>query len=111
MGTNSCSDAQWIVDPQDWGMVCGISKADSLWRVAYGEERNMTHQDLRARLPDKLRKIVPGNPEPEEYEVVRFSPFVVHQRCVDKMRVGRIVLVGDAAHLCNPMYVYARPAC
>ncbi|KAK3347418.1 hypothetical protein B0H65DRAFT_460412 [Neurospora tetraspora] len=31
-----------------------------------------------------------------------FSPYKVHQRCVERMRVGRLLLVADAAHLCNP---------
>lgn len=39
----------------------------------------------------------------EEYRVVNFSPYRVHQRCVNRMRVGRVVLAADAAHLCNPL--------
>lgn len=104
MDKYECSDAQWIVDPHDWGMICGISKKDSTWRVVYGEGSNFSSEELRVRLPDKLRRLLPGSPEPAEYEVLRFSPYRVHQRCVDRMRIGRVVLVGDAAHLCNPMY-------
>ena len=85
-------------------MICGISKKDSLWRIAYGEESSLSSEELRARMPDKLRQMLPGNPDPTEYEVLRFSPYRIHQRCVDRMRIGRVVLVGDAAHLCNPMY-------
>ena len=86
-------------------MICGISRADQLWRIAYGEVRGLSHEELRARLPEKFEKLLPGNPKPGDYEVVRFSPFVMHQRCVEKMRVGRVLLAGDAAHLCNPMLV------
>ena len=98
------SDVQWVIDPVSWGMVCGISKVDKLWRVVYGEETGLSQEQMRARLPAMFEKMLPGHPKPEDYEVVRFSPFMVHQRCVDHMRVGRILLAGDAAHLCNPMY-------
>lgn len=58
---------------------------------------------MRDRLPQKLETILPGHPKPEDYELVRFSPFTMNQRCAERMRVGRVLLAGDAAHLCNPM--------
>lgn len=65
---------------------------------------SLSAEQLRSRLPKKFEILLPGHPKPEDYEVLRFSPFVMHQRCVEKMRNGRILLAGDAAHLCNPMY-------
>ncbi len=65
----------------------------------------LSPDQLRARLPDKFRAMLPGNPDPDQYDLVNFSPYRVHQRCVDRMRVGGIVLAADAAHLCNPLYV------
>ncbi|KAK9438174.1 Monooxygenase, FAD-binding protein [Metarhizium brunneum] len=105
MANFNWSDVQWVVDPQYWAMVCCISRAEDteLWRVVYGEPIGLSPEQLRARLPEKFEKILPGHPKPDDYEIVRFSPFTVHQRCVEKMRVGRVLLVGDAAHLCNPM--------
>lgn len=97
------SDCQFVVDPECWGIVCGISKADRLWRVGYGEPLGLTNDQLWKRMPEKLEKLLPGSPKPEDYEVIRFSPFVMHQRCAERMSVGRAILVGDAAHLCNPM--------
>lgn len=107
MANFNWSDVQWVVDPQYWAMVCCISRAEDteLWRVVYGEPIGLSPEQLRARLPEKFEKILPGHPKPDDYEIVRFSPFTVHQRCVEKMRVGRVLLVGDAAHLCNPMSV------
>lgn len=97
------SDVQWIIDPETWGMVCGVSKKDKLWRVGYGVKGGQTHEQLRADLPGQFAKLLPGSPGPDDYKVVRFSPFSLHQRCVDHMKVGRFLLAGDAAHLCNPM--------
>lgn len=98
------SDLQWIIHPEHWGVVCRL-ESEGIWRIAYGEELGFSNEELRERLPKKFEEFLPGHPKPEEYEVLRFSPFVMHQRCVEKMRQGRILLSGDAAHLCNPMYV------
>ena len=83
-------------------MVAQITR-DGTWRVSYGEQRGLSHEELQKRMPEKLRRILPGNPEPDQYKVERFSPYILHQRCVERMRIGRIVLAADAAHLNNPM--------
>ena len=36
------------------------------------------------------------------YRIDNFSPYRVHQRCAPSVRVGRVLLAGDAAHACNP---------
>lgn len=75
----------------------------ALWRITYGELPGLSREELLARQPDKFRTFLPGHPEPESYKVVNFSPYKIHQRCAPSLRVGRIVLAADAAHLCNPL--------
>lgn len=41
------------------------------------------------------------HPAARDAEILNVSPYRVHERCVDRFRVGRILLAGDAAHL-NP---------
>ena len=94
-------DSQFFVDPEHWHMVAKI-QVDGLYRVTYGEVGGLSFEQLKERQPAKFRDILPGNPNPDQYKLVNFSPYKVHQRCVDKMRVGRFLLVADAAHLCNP---------
>lgn len=96
------SDTQWIVDPEHWGMACKIDDT-GLWRFGYGERVALDEKDLKAGIAAKLKVLLPGAPEEGEYEVLRWSPFVMNNRCVEKMHVGRVLLAGDAAHLCNPM--------
>ena len=50
----------------------------------------------------KYEMILPGNPKPGEYKLIDISPYKIHQRCAERFRVGRFLLVADAAHLCNP---------
>jgi 2-polyprenyl-6-methoxyphenol hydroxylase-like FAD-dependent oxidoreductase len=50
----------------------------------------------------KYERMLPGNPKPGDYKLTNISPYKSHQRCAEKFRVGRFLVVADAAHLCNP---------
>src|SRR3569833_603426 len=95
-------DSQFFVHPEHWHMVAKI-QTDGMYRVTYGETGGLTTEQLRERQPEMYRAFLPGHPEPGQYNIVNFSPYRVHQRCVDHMRVGRFLLAADAAHLCNPL--------
>ncbi|KIX94869.1 uncharacterized protein Z520_09559 [Fonsecaea multimorphosa CBS 102226] len=95
-------DTSWIVDPEHWAVVALIDQQGT-WRVSYGEKGSLSHDELYERMSAKLQRILPGNPTPDQYTIERFNPYNLHQRCAEKMRVGRILLAGDAAHLNNPM--------
>jgi 2-polyprenyl-6-methoxyphenol hydroxylase-like FAD-dependent oxidoreductase len=41
------------------------------------------------------------HPAARDAEIMDVNPYRVHERCVEKFRVGRVLLAGDAAHL-NP---------
>ncbi len=49
-------------------------------------------------LDARIRQIVGGR----AYEIVWSSVYRFHSRCVDRMRHGRVLLAGDAAHLVSP---------
>ncbi|KAK4184897.1 hypothetical protein QBC35DRAFT_38292 [Podospora australis] len=100
-GVDDYDDSQFFVDQEHWHMVARI-QTDGLHRVTYGEIGGLTYDQLKERQPGKFQAFLPGKPTPDQYELVSFSPYKVHQRCVDKMRVGRFLLAADAAHLCNP---------
>ncbi|KXJ87814.1 putative monooxygenase [Microdochium bolleyi] len=94
-------DANFIVHPENWYMAAKIA-ADGLWRVTYGDVPNLTKAEYEQRLPMRYKEILPGSPEPTQYKVINVGPYKMHQRIAEKMRVGRVLLAGDAAHLCNP---------
>lgn len=68
------------------------------WRVSYGEVSGLTREELIARQPMKFEAMLPGHPKPGDYDLAAISPYKIHQRIVDKMRVGRFMLAADAAH-------------
>ncbi|KAJ5192172.1 hypothetical protein N7449_008314 [Penicillium cf. viridicatum] len=76
--------------------------ADGMWRVTYGDIPGLSNEDYKKRLPMRYQQILPGNPKIGEYEVTNIGPYKMHQRLAPKLRVGRILLAADAAHLCNP---------
>src|SRR5689334_9123685 len=78
-------------------MAAKITK-DGLYRVTYGELPGLTAEELRQRQPEKFRTMLPGHPSPEDYKIVNFSPYRIHQRLAPSMRVGRFCLAADAAH-------------
>ncbi|HVY81811.1 MAG TPA: FAD-dependent monooxygenase, partial [Steroidobacteraceae bacterium] len=68
--------------------------------VTYGEDAALPEEEARRRIPEHYAKILPDPSEP--YEIVASSPYRVHERCAPTFRVGRTLLAGDAAHVCNP---------
>ncbi|KAJ1324709.1 4-nitrocatechol/4-nitrophenol 4-monooxygenase [Microdochium nivale] len=93
-------DTNFIIDPEHFFMAARISK-DGMWRVSYGELK-LPAEELKERLAWKFKTMLPGSPEPEDYKVVNFSPYKIHQRLARSMREGRFLLAADAAHICNP---------
>jgi 2-polyprenyl-6-methoxyphenol hydroxylase-like FAD-dependent oxidoreductase len=69
------------------------------WRVSlYPDEGESDEEALEdASLQRKLRQIVPG-----EYKLIRKRAYRIHQRVVERYRVGRVLLAGDAAHINSP---------
>ncbi|KAF2097709.1 FAD/NAD(P)-binding domain-containing protein [Rhizodiscina lignyota] len=98
---NWTTSSNFMIDPKHFSMIAQISN-DGMLRATYAEEGNLTREEMLVRQPEKYKAFVPGAPEPSEYKMVNFSPYKIHQRCAEKLRVGKFLLAADAAHLCNP---------
>ena len=94
-------DTQFIVYPEHNCVIARITK-EGLWRVSYAEQGDLTIEEVKERVHGKLEVLLPGRPSPSQYKLTNVNPYRMHQRCVDRMRVGRILLAADAAHLCTP---------
>jgi 2-polyprenyl-6-methoxyphenol hydroxylase-like FAD-dependent oxidoreductase len=68
------------------------------WRCSYGELSGLTRDELIARQPMKFEAMFPGHPKEGEYELAAINPYKIHQRLVDRLRIGRFCLAADAAH-------------
>ena len=101
LGRDHWTSTTFFVSPEHSPMVAQMAK-DGLLRITYQEDGSLSRDEMRKRLPGKFKTFVPGSPDGSEYEVVDFSPYRIHQRCAERLRLGRFVLAEDAAHLCNP---------
>jgi 3-(3-hydroxy-phenyl)propionate hydroxylase len=89
----------YLADPVRWHFLLQIPK---LWRVMFriaAEE-----SDELALSPEFAQKlmaqVVPGI---ERYEIAHTTLYRVHQRVAGAFRSGRAFLIGDAAHVNNPL--------
>ncbi|KAE9366728.1 FAD/NAD(P)-binding domain-containing protein [Stipitochalara longipes BDJ] len=94
-------DSNFIVHPEDWYMAAKITP-DGMWRVTYGDKTGLSTKEYLERQPMRYEQLLPGNPKPGDYKLMNASPYKLQQRCAPSFRVGRFILVADAAHLCNP---------
>ncbi|PWI72817.1 monooxygenase [Purpureocillium lilacinum] len=101
----------YMIDPEFWGLIAKRGKGSNadgpLWRVTYGDSAtDLSEEEHLRRRALAFKKLLPGHPDPSQYKVTQTNRFRIHNRCVDAMRVGRVFLAGDAAHVCNPFGGY-----
>ena len=93
------ASVNYISDPEEWLV---LLRTPGLWRALFpvgeGETDAQALSDHSAQR--RLGGIVArGRP----FEVVHRTIYRVHQRVADRFLVGRVVLMGDAAHINNPL--------
>jgi 3-(3-hydroxy-phenyl)propionate hydroxylase/6-hydroxy-3-succinoylpyridine 3-monooxygenase len=90
--------AGYQIDPV-YGAV--VSKVDQtgLWRYTHAESRTLPEDSLDKRVRSVLDAVLPDGADPL---IGKSYPYRIHQRSAERFRVGRALLVGDAAHLTNP---------
>jgi len=87
-----------VVDDRHGAVIVKIAR-DGLWRWTYMEDGSLPQDSFMNRLPGAYSANIPPG---TDYRVDRATPYRMHQRTADRYRIGRILLVGDAAHVTNP---------
>lgn len=88
----------YLVDPQHGAVVYKITE-EGLWRFTFAEDASLPAEGVEARIARFAAHVLPGK---QDYELVLFSSYNMHQRSATSYRAGRVLLAGDAAHLTNP---------
>ncbi len=91
--------ANFVCDPVYCGVVALLDR-QGLWRVTYQEDASLPVDTFRERLPERYEHFIPDG---MKYEISAAQPYAIHQRCAKRLRVGRVCLAGDAAHVTNPL--------
>jgi 2-polyprenyl-6-methoxyphenol hydroxylase-like FAD-dependent oxidoreductase len=73
---------------------------DSTFRIDWQvpPDFDLAAEEASGGLDTRIRQVIGDRP----YEVVWKSVYRFHSRVVDRMRVGRVLVAGDAAHLVSP---------
>ncbi|WP_216908669.1 FAD-dependent oxidoreductase [Nocardia noduli] len=87
----------YVFDPDEWLV---LLRTPQHWRVLLPTPADTPDEGEAARLPERLRGVADlGRP----WRILHSSLYRVHQRVTDRFRVGRVLLMGDAAHVNNPL--------
>ncbi|WP_420434920.1 FAD-dependent oxidoreductase [Candidatus Poriferisocius sp.] len=89
----------YISDPEEWLV---LLRTVDLWRALFpvGDDETDDEALSDESAQRRLQGIVARD---EPFEVAHRTIYRVHQRVADRFAVGRVVLMGDAAHINNPL--------
>jgi 3-(3-hydroxy-phenyl)propionate hydroxylase len=96
------SERNYISDPVEYSNLFHWKGPPDRWRIHFPtdpneDEENLTRPEaLQARLQNFL-------PIEGDYEICGWNLYAVHQRVAKSFRVGRVILLGDAAHVNSPI--------
>jgi len=94
----------YITDPVDWSAIFKMPHEGppGLWRILFPTDPEIPEEVVMAA--DNVERLLQNFiPRPERYAVEYKSTYRVHQRVAGDFRLGRMLLVGDAAHVNNPL--------
>jgi 3-(3-hydroxy-phenyl)propionate hydroxylase len=89
----------YVADPERWYFLLQIP---GLWRVMFLVNEDASDERVQTRefAQSLMAGVVPGI---SNYEIDHITLYKVHQRVAKTFRHGRAFLVGDAAHINNPL--------
>ena len=94
----------YVSDPSEWCALFKVPGADAagVWRVVFPTRPEAASEELldHAAAAQRLHGFLPSG---QPYPILHTNLYTVHQRVAASYRRGRVMLVGDAAHVNNPL--------
>jgi 3-(3-hydroxy-phenyl)propionate hydroxylase len=96
------TERNYISDPDEWSNLFHWKGPPDRWRVHFptapdeDEAAIYRPEALQARLQRFL-------PTGQDFNIVGYNLYTVHQRVAQRFRAGRAILAGDAAHVNSPI--------
>jgi len=95
--------SSYTMDPQEWVATFKVpGDGSGIWRCVFPTRPKEQESDLLDFEQAKAR-LAAFVPESRQGEVIHTNVYAVHQRVAETYRRGRVLLVGDAAHVNNPL--------
>ena len=96
---SNLSYVNYVSDPEEWFV---LLKAPSAWRILVPVPQTLDDKAIKSNdyVSDIFTRVLNSC---DPIETIHRTIYRVHQRVVNKMRYGRIMLAGDSAHLNNPL--------
>lgn len=96
---SNLSYVNYVSDPEEWFV---LLKAPSAWRILVPVPQTLDDKAIKSNdyVSDIFTRVLNSS---DPIETIHRTIYRVHQRVVNKMRYGRIMLAGDSAHLNNPL--------
>jgi 3-(3-hydroxy-phenyl)propionate hydroxylase len=96
--------SNYVSDPDRWAGIFKVPgpKPPGLWRAVTPTEPNEPEAPL-LDFGNAAQRLQTLYPKDAPYEVVHTNLYAVHQRVAETFRKGRVLLIGDAAHVNNPL--------
>jgi len=93
------TSVNYVADPERWYFLLQIP---GLWRAMFLVNEDASDERVQTRefAQSLMAGVVPGI---SNYEIDHITLYKVHQRVAKTFRQGRAFLVGDAAHINNPL--------
>jgi 3-(3-hydroxy-phenyl)propionate hydroxylase len=104
-GARGFAVSNYVADPDEWCAVFQVpaDRPGGLWRSVFPmrSEDNAAEAVLDVKAAHRrVRRFIP---EDAPFEVMHINIYAVHQRVASTFRKGRVMLIGDAAHVNNPL--------
>lgn len=104
LGVYGFAFTNYVTDPDRWAVVLRLEDEQGApnWRVTYPTDPGLTDEQVLdpATVQERLVDVISGA---ETLRVRYCGIYRVHQRVAAQFRKGRVMLVGDAAHINNPL--------
>ena len=96
---SNLSYVNYVSDPEEWFV---LLKAPSAWRILVPVPQALDDKAIKSDdyVSDIFTRVLNAS---DPIATIHRTIYRVHQRVVNKMSYGRIILAGDSAHLNNPL--------
>lgn len=93
------AEVNYVADPEQWLFILRTPEA---WRVLWPVPAATTVEQATTE-SEMQRQLQSIAPYPGGYPIIDHQIYSVHQRVAATFRVGRVMLIGDAAHVNSPL--------